>query len=179
MKTLSILFSALIFSGCAIFPRLSNHGYAVRELKTIVNRLALIDTKDDVMGSAVNIGNGYFISARHIIIRDTSYAKFRIASEEGEDDNPIVVGDTNDVVLIKTSIKSKIKPIKIGVPLVGEKVVWMQMFFYPNDQVTFFLNSGHISRVEYIDIYINEPFLPGMSGTGIFNLRGGAYWFGK
>lgn len=157
MKLLAIL--SLLFVSCGSFaPKYDD----------MVSRYALVFVEDGY-GSAVLADSGYALVAYHVI----ADGKYIVVTRGGADSSVRRVAAQDDQVLVR--VKSESEPLEYAEIDMGQTVYWIQPLMYfdsTGSRLKLFLNSGRVNKLDSVHFYVDEPFLPGSSGGGVFNREG-------
>lgn len=131
----------------------------------------------DGHGSGVHIGNGYIVTAAHVV-RDKDQVKIK-ADDGGTVTAPVLWRNRNyDIALVRLAPKAAarldVADLSCRVPAVGESV---EAFGNPND-VEFLRNIGHVSgRMRQAGpwaevVVLDMTIAPGMSGGPVLDQHG-------
>lgn len=141
------------------------------EQKDVVERSALITTRSG-MGSAVSLGRGYYLTAKHVVFDDaTGKPKpFVLVTGSFKDSAARVLDTLGDIALVRITRDTLTPLVFLGNVRLGEEIEFVQPFSDEEDTSTkTFLWSGRVSRIEKITFSVDRPIFPGASGGGVFN----------
>jgi hypothetical protein len=151
----------ILFAGCA----------TVNPLWEAYNRFAVVTTPAGY-GSATCIGSGLFITARHIVEKDSSLIPFTVINEEGRDSLPKVIFAANDIAIIRSRLGRRVPAVELFyAPSIGEQIVFVQPFLLATTPDLNVL-VGRIARISRENFIIDRPSFRGVSGSGVFNPEG-------
>ena len=182
MRLFVFLFLSVFSAGCEFYV-VSNRD-AISEVNKRYAMIITDDRKD--LGSAISIGNGYFLSAFHVVQDEdsgSSYKRFSLIKEfptsetarRDTDNHPHVIGvDTAlDLVLFSSAIGKNDPKIQFDDhPNIGDNAVWIQPAFYDDEPYDFYLKSGIVSKIGKKSIFLDLPIFSGISGGGILSSDG-------
>lgn len=167
-EALVILFMLLLVSSCATYNIRRESSFQ----NDILARYGVIIAEDETGGSCLIVGNGWIITAAHIIDNDSK--NFSIISPEGIDTNAKVVKTIDDIVLIKSEVLGRTLPIvKFAEPLLWENVYWMAMIDFnmpPIAQIS--IVASRLLIENELVWALNIPVYPGASGSAVWNNKG-------
>jgi S1-C subfamily serine protease len=139
---------------------------------SLLFRHAIVMTPDG-FGSGVYIGNGYFITARHVVLLGDSISpSIGILSPVGETESVKVIWTEGDLALLSTNITHELPQIKLSAPDITEDVYLIQPFFQSDGRFSLFVVRGIVSRINRETFNIDHPVVLGVSGSGVYNKNG-------
>ena len=139
---------------------------------SLILRYATIVTPDGY-GSAVYLGNGYFLTAYHVILQDNGKlaSEIEIVSAFGTIKDATVVWYEKDFVLLKTKFNTNLSPVEIDAPDLAQEVYWVQPFWEHQQGLQLFVERGIVSRLGGA-FNIDHNVALGVSGSGIWSSDG-------
>lgn len=133
---------------------------------------AFVTTRENgLQGSAVYVGNGFFVTATHVISRyDGEWHDFRLNFNRQEY-RPQVLVTNGDYALLRALMVSHLPPPRLAEPIVGMRVFWIQALNERRNLIRLQVEA----RIAYVSdgyFYMDKPTFPATSGTGIFTENG-------
>jgi S1-C subfamily serine protease len=164
--------TSFLFSGC-FSSRLPTTQNLMPLTYAMERRYILVSTTYN-WGSAVDIGNGYALTAGHVVYKDgTCDNSIQLLSANGSQ-GCFVVDTVSDVALLRWPVNSPPMQFSSAVS-VGERVYWFQPMLSSlrsGGARKFFLNSAFVNSVNSDEITFTLPVLPSCSGSALFNAHG-------
>lgn len=164
MRKILVAIAFSLFLGCAATTNFQKN--AERRFAGIV--------ADDGIGSATWLGNGYFLTARHVLTsKNGEYVRFKVYFERSIDSLATIIIENGELVIFQTSIASKTSSPKFFTKKVkiGEELHWIQQFF-GYGTMDYYFQYGRVARIEKDSIYVDKDVYSGGSGAGVYNSRG-------
>lgn len=137
---------------------------------------AFVTTRENGLhGSAVYVGNGFFVTATHVISRyDGEWHDFRLNFNRQEY-RPQVLVTNGDYALLRALVVSHLSPPRLAEPIVGMRVFWVQALNATEGNERRLIRLQVEARIAYVGegyFYLDKPTFPASSGTGIFSENG-------
>ena len=152
MKALVLLF----FVGCASF-----------NIGEPVNRYGAILQDNGDFGSAVSVGNGYFLTVTHVI---ADSGRYLLVWSEGIDSAFSIAWSRGDVSLLRSV--GDAEPAVYGSVEIGDEVMLVQPILTPERSIRLKLFTARVSALSDSVVEFDHPVFPGVSGSGLFTRRG-------
>lgn len=134
-------------------------------LKTVNVR---VETNKEDVGSAVRVNCKYLISSFHILSADSVTAE--IGDEKNQEIPAVGMSTRHDIVVLQSTTPNKnITPVEFASEVrVGEILV-----NYSNaNGLNGFMRTYRVAKLKDGYILLDNPPIPGESGSGLFNLKG-------
>ena len=158
MKKLLLCF---LFSGCLLTAP-----------EAILRWHGMIIGNGGDFGSGTLLGDGYYITAQHVVGDDP---RIWVITNAKIDSNVTVVYKDEEIAILSTRFFLNTSKLSVAKDLtLGEELYWIQQFPVTRDDslaIHFYLMSGHVSRISGNQFFLDTPFYQGVSGAGIFNRR--------
>lgn len=178
-KSLFNILAALliILAGCSA-------GYETvswpQTIQTMMKRYLLVRIGSG-WGSAVDLGGGYALTARHVVYDDSVPEPTIILLSALAGFNTAFIIDNNpslaqslDIALLRWPVFNHKAVSFSDNIMIGEPVFWLQPLpgSLSNGQLEIVINTAFVNWLNDTSFTVTLPFLPSCSGSAIYNLKG-------
>ena len=155
IAALAVIGIALAFLGCE----------GASPFQYVIQREALVMGAQG-FGSGVSLGDGLYVSARHVVNEDS----MSLISRFGIDRQFSVIDSSGEVYLLHSFSLRGEDSIEYADPAIGMQVFFCQPTW--DGSIDLLYETGRISRIEDSVFYVDRPVLPGISGAGAYDSDG-------